>query len=293
VPVGYAVKDTEVLLLDDDGNQAGVNEVGEIAVRSRYLSPGYWRKPDLTQAAFSSNTNGGDLRVYRTGDLGRMMSDGCLVHLGRKDFQVKIRGHRIELAEIEMALFSLGAIKETVVVAREDRPGDKRLVAYLVARSNPAPTVSAVRRALVEKLPDHMIPSAFVFLDALPQTTTGKVDRKALPPPSRKRPELETALVLPRTPVESALANIWSGVLGLDQVGADDNFLDLGGNSLAAIQVISRVIATFGVDLPLRSLFESSTLGEMGERIEAARWIQQGIQVGAGDPSVEREAGEL
>jgi len=164
VPVGYGVEDNEILLLDEAGVEVGLNGIGEIAVRSRYLSPGYWRRPDLTRAAFQPDPEGGDERLYWTGDLGRMLPDGCLVHVGRKDSQVRIRGHRIELDEIEIALLDLDAINEAVVVAAEDRSGDQRLVAYIVPRGRPAPTVTTLRSALAERLPDYMIPSAFVTL---------------------------------------------------------------------------------------------------------------------------------
>jgi amino acid adenylation domain-containing protein len=153
VPVGYPLKDMEILLFDGDGNEVGSNQIGEMAVRSRYLSPGYWRKTDFTRAAFLPSTESGGERTYRTGDLGLMLDDGCLLHMGRKDFQVKVRGHRVEVGEIEAALLNSGKIKEVVVTLREDRPGDQRLVAYVVPAETPAPTVTAMRHALAEKLP--------------------------------------------------------------------------------------------------------------------------------------------
>ncbi|MFQ5684962.1 MAG: AMP-binding protein, partial [Candidatus Binatia bacterium] len=271
VPVGYAVEDKEILLLNDAGEEAGANVIGEIAVKSRYRSPGYWRRPDLTQAAFVPDPSGGKERVYRTGDLGRMLSDGCLVYLGRKDSRVKIRGHRIEVAETEMALLDLDTVKEAIVVAQEEMAGSpsaslrtgQRLVAYIVPVGKPTLNVSGLRRALAEKLPDYMIPSAFIMIDALPLTPTGKVDRRALPALGRARPELVSPFVAPRTQVEDVLAGIWAEVLGLDQVGIYDNLFDLGGHSLNATQVISRVINTFKVELPIKSLFESPTVADM------------------------------
>ena len=150
------------MLLDDAGEDVGLGQVGEIAVKSRNLSPGYWRRPDLTQSAFLPDSEGGDDRIYCTGDLGRMLPDGCLVHLGRKDFQVKIRGYRIEVDEIEMALLDHVAIKEAVVRLWEVRPGDQRLVAYFVTAGQQAPTVTELQRFLAESLPNYMVPSAFV-----------------------------------------------------------------------------------------------------------------------------------
>jgi amino acid adenylation domain-containing protein len=267
VPVGYPVDDNEVLLLDEAGHEVGFNRIGEIAVKSRYIAPAYWRRPDLTSTTFLPDPAGGDARIYCTGDLGLMLPDDCLLHLGRKDFQVKIRGHRVELAEIEMALLDRGDIKEAVVVAREDHPGAQRLVAYLVPVSHPAPTVSDLRCLLQGKLPDYMIPAAFVMLDALPLTLTGKVDRHALPAPGRTRPSLTSPFVMPRTPTEDRLAQIWTEVLSLEQVGIHDNFLELGGHSLLAMQVASRVHDTFHVEVPLKSLFEAATVADMAEVI--------------------------
>jgi acyl-coenzyme A synthetase/AMP-(fatty) acid ligase len=179
VPVGYEYEGRQVLLLDEDGRDVGINRVGRIVVKSRYLSPGYWREPGLTQAAFLPDPEGGDERLYQMGDLGLRLADGCLVHLGREDYQVKIRGYRVEVVEVEMALLALDSIKEAVVVPREDRRGDKRLVAYLEPASGSAPTVSELRRALVDRLPDFMIPSAFVMLESLPLGATGKVEPRA------------------------------------------------------------------------------------------------------------------
>ncbi|MBI3457321.1 MAG: non-ribosomal peptide synthetase [Candidatus Rokubacteria bacterium] len=268
VPVGYPVEDHEILLLDDAGRAVGVDEVGEIVVKSRYLSPGYWRRPELTRAAFLPDPDGGEARLYRTGDLGRMLADGCLMHLGRKDFQVKIRGHRVEVDEIEMALRDLAAIKEAVVVAREDRSGDHRLVAYLVPRGSPAPTITTLRRALAERLPDYMVPSAFVFLDALPLAPNGKVHRRALPAPGAARPALDTPFVGPRTPVEARLERICAEVLDLEQVGIHDSFLDLGGHSLLAARIVARVLDTFHVEIPLRSLLEAPTVAAIAVVID-------------------------
>jgi amino acid adenylation domain-containing protein len=263
VPVGYALVDMEILLLDDDGNEMGPNQIGEMAVKSRYLCPGYWRKPELTRAVFLSPPESGEGRIYRTGDLGLMLADGCLIHMGRKDFQVKIRGHRVEVAEIEAKLLSSGKVKEAIVILREDRPGDQRLVAYFVPAERPIPTVTTLRRALAEKLPDYMIPSAFVSLDALPLLPNGKIDRRQLPTPDRTRADLATPFLPPQTRVEEALTDIWAEVLVLDRVGIHDNFLELGGNSLLATQIISRVISILQVEIPLRSLFESPTVADM------------------------------
>jgi len=267
VPAGYAIQDKEVLLLGDDGKEVGFNQIGEIAVRSRYLRLGYWRKPELTRATFLPDPNGGDESIYLTGDLGQMLPDGCLEYLGRKDLQVKIRGYRVEVTEIETLLLELPAVKEAAVVARGDVGNEKQLVAYIVATHDPVPSISELRRSLRQKLPDYMVPSNFVVMDALPLTLNGKLDRRALPEPGKSRPDLDAPFVAPRTPVEEQLAQIWAEVLDLDQVGIHDNFLDLGGNSLMATQVISRVRDAFQVELPLRSLFETPTVADLAVAI--------------------------
>ena len=272
VPVGYPVEDTKFLLLDDHGSEVDTNEIGQIGVKSRYLFTGYWRRPELTAAAFLPNSSGSDERIFLTGDLGRLDADGCLIHLGRMDFRVKVRGYRVETAEVEGALLGLKAIKEAVVVAKkEDRAGEQHLVAYLVPAEAPALTVSAVRRALSECLPSYMVPSAFVVLDALPRTPNGKVDRSVLPAPGRGRPELEGAFVAPSTATEEVLALIWAETLGLDRLGVHDNFLELGGHSLLAAQLVSRVLKAFRVELPLGSLLEAPTVADMAEVIDRRR----------------------
>jgi amino acid adenylation domain-containing protein len=263
VPVGYPIENKEIILFDNQGHKIGFNNIGEIAVRSQYLSPGYWNKPELTSARYLPVSDDSDERIYLTGDLGKKLPDGCLLHLGRKDFQVQIRGHRVEVAEIETVLLRIDAIKEAFVIAQDDSSGNQYLVAYLVPGILPGPTVTNLRKTLAEELPDYMIPSRFVMVDAIPLTPSGKVNRRALPLPGRIRPKLGNPYIAPRTPVEGGLVEIWDEVLGLDQVGIDDSFFDLGGNSLLAGQVISRVIHTFRVKVPLRSLFRAPTIADM------------------------------
>ncbi len=185
------------------------------------------------------------------------MPDGCLLHLGRKDFFVKIRGYRVELDEIEMTLMEFPGIKEVAVTALNNNSGDERLVAYVVPKTAPGPNVSEIRRFLEEKLPDYMIPATFITLDALPLTDTLKVDRKALPKPNGLRPEIAVPYAAPRNSIEAALAKIWAEMLELDQVGVHDNFFDLGGHSLAATRVISRVVLTFPLNLPVKVLWRN------------------------------------
>jgi amino acid adenylation domain-containing protein len=255
VPVGYAVPDVEVLLLDDVDQPVGSDCVGEIAVRSRYLAPCYWRKLELTRAAFVPDPSGGNARIYRTGDLGRLSADGCLQHLGRKDFQVKIRGNRVELAEVEMALMEFATIRQAVVVARADQRGDQLLVAYIVPAEKPAPTAHSLRSALRGKLPDYMVPSAYVMLDELPLTPQGKLDRQALPGPL-----LESSYVAPRNPLEARLVEIWEDTLGIRPIGVRDDFFELGGDSLLTVSVMSRIEQTFGRHLPVSTFVAGATV---------------------------------
>lgn len=263
IPIGYPVEDMDVLLLDELGKEVGTNEVGEIAVKSQFLSSGYWQRAKLTGEKFLSEPNSGQERVFLTGDLGRISSDGCLEHLGRKDSRVKIRSFRVDIGEVEATLVDHPGVKEAAVIAKETQSGDTRLLAYLVPKTYPPPTVTDLRNFFKTKLPDYMIPSTFMTLEEMPLTRTGKVNRRALPHLSNSRPELGIPYMAPTTPVETELGRIWAGVLCLDQVGIHDNFFDLGGHSLAATRVVSQVIKQFQLELPLHSLFQSPTVAEM------------------------------
>ena len=267
VPPGYAVDDMDVLLLDEDGNAVKPGDVGEIVVKSQYLALGYWRRPDLTRSAFLLNPNGGKERLFRTGDMGYMLPGGCLVHVGRKDFQVKIRGYRINVSEVEMALLDYGFLKEAVVVGREDVPGEMYLVAYIVPKQHPAPTASELRNFIAQRLPHYMIPSRFITLDALPLTANGKVNRLALPVPERLSLDIANQYAAPRNAIEETLSTLWAETLRLDQVGIHDNFLDLGGNSLLGMQILSRLKTIFQINLSPHSLFEFPTVAELAAAI--------------------------
>jgi amino acid adenylation domain-containing protein len=274
VPAGYSFPDFEVLLLDEDENAVAEGQVGEIVVKSSYLSAGYWQNPELTAARFFEDPEGSMKRLYFTGDLGQLMPDGLLMWKGRKDFQVKIRGFRVELDQVTQVLLTLPDVKEAAVVAHEDQSGALRLVAYISCRHE-NPTASALQRQLVSILPDYMIPSTFVILDTLPLTSMGKINRQALPPPSSVRPLLDSPFVTPRTPAEAKIASIWADVLGVDEIGVHDSFLDLGGHSLQASQIVTRVLDAFQVDLPLRILFEKATVASMADLLiqNQLKWI--------------------
>ena len=256
-PLGWAVDETEIVLLGDDGAPAPGN-TGEIAVVARTLALGYWKRPDLTAAAFESLPERPGYRLYRTGDLGRLRPDGCLLHLGRKDLQVKIRGYRVELAEVEAALANVPGVREAVVARRETLRG-QQLVAWIVRSERGAPGAGVIRRSLAERLPGWMVPNRFAFVDALPRTPNGKVDRQALPDPGRARPSLETPFVPPRGKAEETVAEIFAEVLGLTGVGARDDFFDLGGDSLLVLELVARLEEEGGWGITPADLLEAPT----------------------------------
>ena len=261
VPVGWPIDDTGFELVDDDGKPVAGNGVGEIVIRSRYLSPGYWKKPKLTEAVFQSAENGE--RTYHTGDVGYLLADGCLVHMGRKDFQVKIRGYRVEVSEIEATLLAVEKVEEAAVVTREDENGDKQLVAYVVVKKATELRSSELRAILKEKLPEHMLPAAFVFLNALPLTANRKLDRTALPTPSVSR-----EYVAAKDPLEMEIVQIWQELLRKQRIGVHDSFFELGGHSLLATRFLARVLKSFEVKIPIRSFFEAPTVAAVAEMIE-------------------------
>jgi acyl-coenzyme A synthetase/AMP-(fatty) acid ligase len=220
VPIGHAVDDMEVAVVDASGAPVAAGEVGEIAVRSEYLALGYWNRPDLTERAFVSDASG--RRTYRTGDLGRLRADGCLEHLGRKDSLVKIRGVSVSLTMVEATLAALPGIREAVVTAPTDRQEARRLVAYYVAAAGAEPTAGELRRRLAERLPPEMIPSRYVKLDALPLNQNLKVDRAALPAITGERPRLDQACVPPQDPTQAELVHIWEDLLDIRPIGIRD-----------------------------------------------------------------------
>ena len=268
--IGRPITNTQIYILDRHLQPVGVGVAGELYIGGHGLARSYLNRPDLTDEKFIPNpfNNEPSSRLYKTGDKARYLPDGNIEFLGRIDNQVKIRGFRIELGEVEAAIAQYPGVRETAVVAREDVSGHKYLVAYIVPNREEAIASSDLRGFLKEKLPDYMIPGAFVMLDVLPLTPNGKIDRRALPAPE-VQPELQRSLVAPRTPIEEMLASIWANVLSIGLVGVHHNFFfELGGHSLLATQVISRVRDTLGVELPLRSLFEAPTIAELASRVE-------------------------
>ena len=278
VPLGRGVEDVQLLVLNRAGGLAGVGEAGEIYLRSPHIARGYLGDETLTRERFVTNpfTGVASDRLYKTGDLGRYLPDGNVEPLGRADQQVKIRGFRVEPSEVEAEMRKHPSVREAVVVARDFR-GDKRLVGYFVADDAGggvarAPRLeSELRRRLQERFPDYMVPSYLVRLGRLPLTPTGKIDRRGLPEPSVSALDEGEEFVAPRHPVEEVLAGIWAAALGVERVGVRDNFFALGGHSLLATQVVARARAAFGVELPLRRLFERPTVAGMAEFVTAAR----------------------
>ena len=271
VPVGYPVEDMRVEILGEDEEPVAEGEPGEIAVRSQYLARGYWRRPDLDRAAFLSGPAGSGERIYRTGDLGRLHPDGCLEYLGRKDSRIKIRGQRVEPAEVEKALLDVPGIRDAVVTASPDREGELRLAAYVVASEEPAPPVAALRRALAATLPEASIPTIFHCLDALPLDGNGKVDRRALPDPGAFPPETGAPALPPRDALERRLASIWQEALGLRRVGIRDDFFDLGGDSLTAARAAAGIEKALGLPVPPALLRATPTIETLAAAIREER----------------------
>jgi amino acid adenylation domain-containing protein len=267
VPVGYPVEGYEVLLLDEDGQEVAPGEVGEIVARGPYISPGYWQRPEQTSAAFRPDPDGGDRRLYFTGDVGIRRPDGCFFHAGRKDFQLRVRGFRVEAGDVEAALLAYPGAREAVVVSRADLSRERCLVGYVtLPPGTPEPSASAWRAFLKERLPSYAVPACIVVLDRLPYNSNGKVDRKALPAPP-ERGESSATFVAPQGTLEQQLARIWQETLGLPAVGARDDFFELGGDSLRAARMLVEVERAFGVRWSLGVLVGGATVSDLARRL--------------------------
>ena len=288
VPIGKPLANLNIYIVDEEMKVLPIGVPGEICVSGIGVGDGYWKNEEKTKQAFVDNPFLSQLLspqnhnvIYKTGDLGRWLSDGNIEFLGRIDHQVKIRGFRVELGEIKAFLSQHLNVREAVVIVREDNPDDKRLVAYVVPNSefhqddlSNSELVQQLRDFLVEKLPTYMVPSGIVLIDAVPLAPSGKVDRRALPIPNFQN-ELEVGFVAPRTPTEEIVADIWSQVLKQEYVGVHDNFFNLGGHSLLATQVVSKLREAFKLELPLRSLFETPTVAQLVEHIERMLTVQK------------------
>ena len=279
-PIGHPIFQAEIHLLDADQRPVADGVAGELYIGGVSLARGYLNRPDLTAERFISHPQG---RLYKTGDLARYLPNGAIEYLGRIDQQVKVRGFRIEPGEVEAVLEQHPAVRESVVIVREDRPGGRRLVAYAVLHPEAAYSTAAqqLREFLKTQLPEYMVPSAVVVLDQFPLTPSGKIDRRHLPVPNQR---LDLEVALPQTQTEILLAEIWAQVLGLEQVGIEDNFLELGGHSLLATQIVSRIREALAIELPLRSLLEASTVSVLAKQVEALQQ-QKGTQIAAIEPA--------
>jgi amino acid adenylation domain-containing protein len=271
VSVGYPPEQSDVLVLDDTGRELGRDTIGEIATRGAFLPLGYWGQQELTDRCYLRDPSATGRRIYRSGDAGAVLTDGRVVLFGRKDDMVKVGGLQVDTGAIEHALVGLGTIKEAAVVARQDGHGDNRLVAYVTPVGVTAANVSTIRRQLARTLPAHAIPSAYVFLDGLPLTSTGKVDRRALPSPGVRRPEIDAPYVAPRTAIEETLAAIWSQQLEVERVGINDSFFDLGGHSLLAARIFADMQTRLGCRLSVATLLTSPTIAQLATLISGSR----------------------
>lgn len=259
-PLGFPADETDIFLLDESGHRLDREGEGEIVIRSRHLSPGYWGAAADRQTRFADDPDEPGVRWYRTGDLGRYLEDGAIGLIGRTDFQVKIRGIRVELGEVEATLKRLPKVDEAVVAAREDTPGERYLVAYLVLEKGASASVTEVRAFLGERLPDFAVPSTYVFLEELPYTVNRKIDRAALPAPTRERPRLGNEFVAPVSAIERQVAGVWRDVLGLARIGSQDNFFDLGGNSLRVALVNAELRRLFSREIRMTDMYRLPTI---------------------------------
>ena len=273
-PIGKPIANTQIYILDEYGEPVPAGVAGELYIGGAGVARGYLNRPELTAERFLADpfaTEAG-ARMYKTGDLGRWLAEGTIEFLGRNDFQVKIRGFRIELGEIEARLATHSAVREAVVIAREDTPGDKRLVAYYTAvgtseQEGAIVGAEELRRGLSAKLPEYMVPAAYVRLESLPLTASGKLDRRALPAPEGEAYAVR-GYEAPQGEMETKLAGIWAEVLKIERVGRHDNFFELGGHSLLAVTLIERM-RRIGLQMDVRALFATPTLAELAATVDA------------------------
>lgn len=278
VPIGKPIDGTRAVIVSPEGKVCPPNFAGEIYIRTPYSSLGYYRQPELTRQVFVPNPFSNDPEdiVYRTGDMGRMLQDGTFEFLGRADFQVKIRGMRVELGEIENALRACAGISDAVLVFGHDRNEELYLTAYVAA--GPELQIDALRRELLSRLPENLVPASIVRLDSLPRTSNGKVDRKALPVAERQR-STDVVFRAAFTDTEKLLSAIWTELLGMERVGVDDDFFALGGHSLLATRLMARIQNAFDVEVPLAALFENPTMARLSLVIEDAQAEATGDEV--------------
>jgi amino acid adenylation domain-containing protein len=296
IPIGKPIDGTRALIVNPEGKACPPNFVGEIYIRTPYMTLGYYQAPELTRQVFIPNPFSKDPNdiVYRTGDLGRMLPDGTFEFLGRSDFQVKIRGVRVELGEIESALRACEGVRDSAVIVARDPNDEPYLAAYVAADTQVQ--VDTLRQQIAAELPANFVPSVFIRLDQLPLLANGKVDRKALPLPEKQRSN-QTAFRAPETPTEKQLVAIWSDLLAIERIGADDDFFSLGGHSLLATQLMSRIRATFEIEVPLGVLFEGPTVAKLAKAVDQKQLeaadedlLAELLNEVSGDPELKPEA---
>jgi amino acid adenylation domain-containing protein len=268
IPIGEPIANTEIYILDEHEQPVPPGTPGELYIGGAGVGRGYLNRPDVSALKFIEHSLNGQTRLYRTGDFARLTKDGVIEYAGRQDSQVKVRGFRIELGEIEATLARHPGVKDNAVIGKSDANGIQMLIAYFVARET-VPSVSELRTFLNSSLPDYMVPSTFVELAALPLTANGKVDKRALPEPGKVRPTLLTKYEGPASTTEKRIEKIWATVLRIDAIGVNDDFFELGGHSLLAIQVMARINGQFKIIVPLRTLFECSTIKRLAEQVDA------------------------
>lgn len=269
---GHPVPDKCVSIVRDDGSPAAAGEEGQIVVRSRYIASSYWRRPELSSQRFKLANDGSGEITYHTGDFGRLRPVGNLELIGRRDSQVKLRGYRVVLSEVEDVIRALPAVKEVFVTVDAARD---RLLAYVVATDDPPAPPSAIRSALSKRLPNYILPARFIYLDSFPLLASGKIDQHALPDPDRLRPELETPFLPPRTTLEQELAATWAELLGIDHVGAQDDFFQLGGHSLLTARLLLKTEKRYGVEVSLSDFFHEPTIAHLAKTLESAQATQE------------------
>lgn len=283
IPIGYPVPDMAVRIANDQGRGLPFGSAGEIVVESRFLATGYWQNPKLTAERFVALQDGA--RRYRTGDLGRMSEDGCLTHLGRVDQRIRIAGEFVAAADIEKLLLDVPGISQAVVRDFADQSGERRLCAYLVADVDAGITVTGLREWLAERIAMQFVPTAFVFLDALPLTNDLKIDYERLPQPGRQRPPLPNAYVAPRTDFEQELVKIWQDVLDIRPIGIHDNFFDLGGHSSLTVRLFGEIEKTTGRNLPLATIYQAPTIEQLASILQQKEWSESQFSLWSSHPS--------
>ncbi len=271
--IGRPIANTQIYILGADMELVPVGEPGELYIGGRGVTRGYLNQEELSAKQFLPDPfiKNPDSRIYKTGDLARYLPDGNIVLIGRLDHQIKIRGYRIEVGEIEAVLAAHLSVDQVVVMIREDEPGDRRLVAYVVPQSGKQPILAELRHHLMKKLPDYMIPTIFVMMEEMPLTLNRKIDRKSLPTPDRRRPELEQRYITPTTDLARALSKTWSEVLRIDRVGIQDNFFELGGNSLLAQRVVSELSQSKEIKISVVDLYQHLTIDNLVNNLQAGK----------------------